>query len=97
MRHADFAITSSVGTLTATVSQLARLGRFIAATRCPQLLPPCSLAAGRAAIPLPVVAASTDRKDGATTGVTTPAQTKPVSASMTSESFRHFHHNTPCG
>jgi len=96
MRHADFAITSSVGTLTATVSQLARLGRFIAATRCPQLLPPCSLAAGRAAIPLPVVAASTDRKDGVATGITTPAEAKPIWAFLSGGRFRHSHHNKPC-
>jgi hypothetical protein len=97
MRHVGLPDPSAVRTLTAAVGQFAGFCGLVASARCSHLLLPPPLPASFAAIPLSVVAGSTDRKDGATTGVTTPAQTKPVSASMTSESFRHFNHNTPCG
>jgi hypothetical protein len=44
-----------------------------------------------------VVAVSTDRKDGVAMWIKPPAQAKSFWASISSESFRHLHHDTPCG
>jgi hypothetical protein len=76
MRHGSLPDSSAVCTLTAAVGQFACFCGFVASACCPQLLFPPSLPASCAAIPLPVVAASTDRKNGVTTGVTTPSQAK---------------------
>jgi hypothetical protein len=43
-----------------------------------------------------VVAASTDREEGVTTGVTTPAETETVFASIRRNWHRHLHHDTSC-
>ncbi len=95
MRHSGLGDTATVGTLAAAVSHLACACRLIALARCPQLLSSPALPAHRAAIPLPVVATSTDREDGLTTGITTSAQAKPVWSVTSSYWFRHFHHDTP--
>jgi hypothetical protein len=98
MRHIGLLDASAVRALTTAVGQFTGFCGLVASARCSHLLLPPPLPASCAAIPLPVVAASTDCKDGATAGVTTPAQTKPVrAASMSNESFRHFHHNKACG
>ena len=94
MRHAGLRRTATVGTLTAPVRQLACVCSLVALARRWQLVLSTALPANCAAIPLPVVAASTDREDGVTTGVTTPAQAKPIWASMISYCFGHFHHDT---
>jgi hypothetical protein len=96
MRHIVLLDPFAVGILTAAVRQFAAFCGLVALARGSHLLLPPSLPAGGAAVSLSMVAASTDRKYGVTTGVTTPAQTKPVKASMSSEFSRHFHHNTPC-